>query len=756
MIRFHKPRIALFWQFFAKYFVLFLIPVIVAITFTYIFVVRLIEDDARDRNDIVMRNSSEQIDNAFSSIQTDMIRVLSDSTLRSFLQVAGDSPENQQRNEWLHSLMDQLDKIMVDDLVSNAYIYLAKYDLVIDSKTDSGKEYYFRYKYPIAPSERDNLFLHLTGKKTMYFTKAYRVDVSPISPDTSASPHTVISTVMSYPFNSADPDVYLVLDVKQDTLREQISNSEDWIIGAAITDGEGRPIVQSGAMAAGAGIDNKKAVSSIPSSFNDSWRYVSVVDLDKLLQPARMIRMLSLVFLGFFLVLGSGVSYYLSRRLYAPILEIKRGFATYRQPEATVKREANDFDVIKRFSGMLISENNQLSRLVSGMVPMVQEHFVGKLLLGEFQDEAALTACAKEIDFDYDPTANRTVLCIEFHYYSRVQEGQTETSKSFLLAELRDSIRKAFPGMAIWLSHTKSDILACVLHHAPHSDIGSKEAAERIKLCLQPFAPFYKATIGIGRTVGSIQELPASYDHALSMLRYKGMLPEVEICGEEREREDRSGWDSFLSVQEVNRIFNLCKSREYDSLLQSTYALLDAGKHARASEMKYLCSDVLNTWIRAAEYEKTDFSIAFYSKLFDRLSRCVTVDEIRQTFRDIHELMFRPRQPHDRTRPFAEILAYIHRHYAEELSIERFAQQMNMSVGHFSRTFKGEVGEKYVEYIAKVRMDKAKQYLLETDLKIDEIAEKVGYWGRNSFIPIFRKYEGVTPAKYRTLYSSAP
>ncbi|MEF3306907.1 helix-turn-helix domain-containing protein [Paenibacillus sp. GYB003] len=754
MIRLHKPRIALFWQFFAKYFVLFLIPVLVAITFTYFFVVRLIEDDARQRNDIIMSNNSEHIDSAFSALQTNMINLLSDANLKSFLRVAAAPPDNQQRNEWLHSTMDQLDKIEAGDLVLNAYLYMASEDIVVDSETLSDKAYYFRYKYPIGDADREAIFPHFSGKKTMVFSKPYTIGVSPLSSDTAASPHSVVSAMMSYPFNSATPEVYLVLDINLDLLRERISIREDWVTGTAIVDGDGQIVVQSGSMAGMTDRAGGNAVSSSQSAFNESWRYVSVVDLEKLLQPARMIRMLSLAFFGFFLVLGSGVSYYLSRKLYAPILEIKTGLATYRGPEPAARREGNDFDVIKRFSGMLISENSQLSRLVNGMVPLVQDHFVTKLLLGEFQDARSVAACADEIDFAYDPEAERTALCIEIQYYSRMQEGQTETSKSFLLAELKESIRKSFPDTTVWLSHTKPDILACVLHGAPHADVDPKEAAERIKRCLEPFAPYYKATVGIGQTVGSIEELHVSYDSALSMLRFKGMLPEVEIFGEERARDERAAWDSYLSTQDVSRIFNLCKSRDYDSLLQSVYDRLEEGKNARAYEMKYWCSDVLNTWIRAAEHERTDFSIAFYSKLFDRLGRCVTVSEIKQTFRDIHELMFRRSEPHERTRQFAEIVAYIHEHYAEELSIEKFAQQMNMSVGHFSRTFKEEVGEKYVEYIAKVRMGKAKQYLLETDLKIDEIAEKVGYWGRNSFIPIFRKYEGVTPAKYRTIYSA--
>ncbi|MNY57705.1 HTH-type transcriptional activator Btr [compost metagenome] len=74
-----------------------------------------------------------------------------------------------------------------------------------------------------------------------------------------------------------------------------------------------------------------------------------------------------------------------------------------------------------------------------------------------------------------------------------------------------------------------------------------------------------------------------------------------------------------------------------------------------------------------------------------------------------------------------------------------------MSVSHFSRVFKEEVGEKYVEYVTRHRLTMVKKYLLETDMNMDEIAEKVGYMGRNSIIRIFRKYEGITPGQFRSM-----
>lgn len=88
----------------------------------------------------------------------------------------------------------------------------------------------------------------------------------------------------------------------------------------------------------------------------------------------------------------------------------------------------------------------------------------------------------------------------------------------------------------------------------------------------------------------------------------------------------------------------------------------------------------------------------------------MTWDELEQCFLDIHRVLFRTEEPDQRTQQFSEILDYIHEHYNEELSIEYFAGLLNMSNGHFSRTFKEAVGEKYVEYIAKYRLMKAKQF----------------------------------------------
>lgn len=718
----HKFRLALFWRLFTNYFIVILIPVIVASFLAHVLAVRTIEKDAEKLNDVVISHFSKQTDTALDSLKTNMINMLSSSNLTGVLRVIDDSRENQQRSEQFHALREQLMKLQSDKLVSNVFLYFANHDLVADVDIYTDKTYYFKMTYPLGEQQKNDYLSHFTGKKMMEIT-----DLGTLG----------MSAVMSYPFNTENPEVYLVVHFDQDKLKEQISIPEKWVTGTAIATSQGEILNQNGltdkemnavlahtrsnAMESQFLVTDAIAMSLVKSRFNDTWYYVTIADLRTLMKPAYMTRLISWAFLVFFLVVGSVVSYYLSRRWYRPIQEITE-------------------------------ENKELSQRMSGMFPFLQELFVTKILQGEYQDELSIAYYAKEIEFTYDKHAMRTVLCIAFHYNSEVYERLSETTKSFMFVEIKELIRKSTPSM-VWLCQTKPDVLACVVTHDTFLHLGADEAADIVRLVLESYSQYFKATIGIGKTVNAAEELHESYEQALSVLQNRGLDADVEICRGPLVG-DRTQWESFLSVQEVNRIFNQHKTREYEKLLESVCEKLKEGKHrnATAMQVKYLCTDVLNTWIRAVETEHNDFNVPFFSSLYERLHSCMTWDELEQCFIEIHRVLFRTEEPDQRSKQFSEVLDYIHEHYNEELSIEYFAGLLNMSNGHFSRTFKEAVGEKYVEYIAKYRLMKAKQFLLETDMKIDDIAEKVGYWGRNSFIRTFRKYEGITPAKYRTMH----
>ena len=93
--------------------------------------------------------------------------------------------------------------------------------------------------------------------------------------------------------------------------------------------------------------------------------------------------------------------------------------------------------------------------------------------------------------------------------------------------------------------------------------------------------------------------------------------------------------------------------------------------------------------------------------------------------------------------------AFINRNYMKDLSLDDISRYFNISSYYFSKLFKQETGENYVEYLNKVRIGNAKKMLSESDVSIKEICYSVGFSDPNYFSRAFKKYEGVTPSEFK-------
>ena len=92
---------------------------------------------------------------------------------------------------------------------------------------------------------------------------------------------------------------------------------------------------------------------------------------------------------------------------------------------------------------------------------------------------------------------------------------------------------------------------------------------------------------------------------------------------------------------------------------------------------------------------------------------------------------------------------YIDEHYAEKIKIETIANAVYLSPGYLMSIFKKEKGMSVVSYLRMRRMEKAKELLLEKNLKVYEVAERVGYDSANFFYATFRDYVGMSPKQFK-------
>lgn len=98
---------------------------------------------------------------------------------------------------------------------------------------------------------------------------------------------------------------------------------------------------------------------------------------------------------------------------------------------------------------------------------------------------------------------------------------------------------------------------------------------------------------------------------------------------------------------------------------------------------------------------------------------------------------------------YSMCLEYVHHNYNTHLSLEKMAELFYYNPSYFSAQFKKHSGTTFSTYLRQLRIEKSQEYLCQTNLKVYEIANKVGYEDAKYFNRVFKKKVGVTPDEYR-------
>jgi len=91
----------------------------------------------------------------------------------------------------------------------------------------------------------------------------------------------------------------------------------------------------------------------------------------------------------------------------------------------------------------------------------------------------------------------------------------------------------------------------------------------------------------------------------------------------------------------------------------------------------------------------------------------------------------------------------------KDITLEEVSKEVNISPHYFSKLFKDEMGENFIDYLTTLHINAAKE-IKSSLLSVKEICYQIGYGDPNYFSRIFKKVVGVTPTEYRDsiLYSS--
>lgn len=489
-----------------------------------------------------------------------------------------------------------------------------------------------------------------------------------------------------------------------------------------------------------------------------SWTYVTAAPIHAITAPVVIVSktIIGVSLAG--LLLGCLLAWFASRRIYSPMERLVRLLGGERAPEG-----GDEFAELEKRWVHLHRESADLQHRLEKQLPQVKEGFLLQLIQGHLSAYPQEELAERLRSFGWEPEGRVfTVICLQLTGMTRLEaqgrfSAEEEGLVTFAAANMIEELAEgAFPEAHVLNFH---DLTVGLL-----ISLTEEEAAKEpwLPLCgniIEAITGILRmnVTAAVGRSTPNLRELPDLFEEAKGLLGYRSFGEENQILrAGDVYGEDGAERVPYPFTEEKELLQALRKGQKEEAetaLAQFLKALTDQA----ATEGDYQ-QGVLN--LLGALEHMTLQSGLHPGRLYGHGNRFAQLAELRepeQVERWFRRSIFCPylkemeaRSGSSARRMIEEAIQYIETRYMHDISLDSCADHCGTNVFSLSRSFKSVTGMTFVDYVTETRLTKAKELLRESERKINEIAEQVGYQ-HGYFNRIFKKAEGVTPSRYREM-----
>lgn len=417
-------------------------------------------------------------------------------------------------------------------------------------------------------------------------------------------------------------------------------------------------------------------------------------------------------------------------------------------------------DRIYRAESAELSKNEEERRLLEQLDtfrPIAQHQFVQELLHGLVVGEAAIRARAATLGL-FAVEGPRRVLTLVIDTSPSSSSPAEEQLR--LVQEKMERTAEAVCGALLErTTTTRRGNIVLILRGGEAADFESATdgCVRQLQAELESIRGF-SVRIGIGPQVSGPDQLSESFRLAQraasrrllggAEAAYSWNLPEEQGADRHKKTEERigdfydvlGGGDSRISLGLLGEILG-------------DVAGNPATSHA---ELQTLCLQLVSGAYRAAaEIGDAGRQLGAENKLWEQVLACREEPELLQaTVKLIHELceFIAERKKSHTLVVVQKALEHMNEHYRENLSLRSVAESVYLSPNYLGALFRAELGSSFTDQLIWIRVQKAKEMLLRPELKLYEVAERVGYQNIGYFTGVFKRLTGYSPKEYRDFH----
>lgn len=511
---------------------------------------------------------------------------------------------------------------------------------------------------------------------------------------------------------------------------------------------------------------NKLSYSVSYGQFNrlgSTWIYISAAPLTSITAPIVVLSKWILCFSFTGLAVALILSWFVSRRLYSPVERLVGLLAGGKGSE-----QSDEFAWLENRWKHQEVESESLRSKLKEQLPVLREGFFLQLAQGYLfaLRENEIKERMKHYDWE---TEDRQYVAIMLrltgfaHLEGRFSLGD-EDLVTFAAANIIDElVKKHYPQSEVINFH---NFTIGVLVALPTGGHPSKWLEDDLELMCQELTKMInqiikmRVTVAISQWSYTVKQIPHIFEEVRQAMAYRDLLDDNQIMWTKQLAKmnglQESGYPFTLDKDIINAIRSGLED-EAGELIQQFMNELSVGGSTEFFIQQGMLQLLGSIRYAALQSGMNPIQLFGSVNLFEQLAQIKERDEMLKWFQHkvvnvfVQEMI--SRQDFHLKQIVEKAIVYLREQYMTALSLESCADMFGTSPYTLSRAFKQIAGVNFIDLLTNIRIDNAKSLLKETDMKINEVAESVGYQ-HSYFNRIFKKYEGITPSQFRELNRS--
>lgn len=258
-------------------------------------------------------------------------------------------------------------------------------------------------------------------------------------------------------------------------------------------------------------------------------------------------------------------------------------------------------------------------------------------------------------------------------------------------------------------------------------------------------------SIAVGHNVSAWYDLAHSYEFASFLMRHEflfdGGVLTIDSIAEQKNAAENPSVDYFCMLIEVGDLQGIRDCVE----IFHTYCLREMLGEMEIKIMVMYNLMQIKNWAdkHYGASESTEITASV-----DRINHTEGLDELLNVYLEVLQGFCSELGYQGSETVIKRMYYYMERNYEKDLKLETFARMFNYNSNYLGKVFRKEIGDSFNNILDSIRISNAKQLLAETDLKVYQISERVGYSNIDYFYLKFKKYVGMSPKEYKRQTSS--